>query len=154
MKRFLKILLIFLIINFSALAIGGWLMDNGPQTNWYLDLNKAPWTPAGWVFGFAWTTIMICFSIYMTSLYLSQNTKKLMVLFSLQVLLNVSWSYVFFNMHWIEFGLLIISLLTILIIYFFTTYLKKIRLISLLILPYMLWLLVATSLNLYIVLYN
>jgi tryptophan-rich sensory protein len=154
MNRYLKILLIFLIINFLALAIGGWLMDNGPQTNWYLEMNKAPWTPAGWVFGFAWITIMICFSFYMTSLYLFQNTKIIKALFVIQVLLNVSWSYVFFNLHWIEFGLLIIIMLTLLIIYFFTVFLKKMRLISLLILPYMIWLLVATSLNLYIVLYN
>jgi tryptophan-rich sensory protein len=154
MSKYLKILLIFLIINFSALAVGGWLMDNGPQTNWYLGLNKAPWTPAGWVFGFAWTTIMICFSFYMTSLYLSNKSNKLKILFIVQVLLNVSWGYVFFYLQQVEFGLLIISLLTLLIIYFFTAYLKKIRLISLLILPYMLWLLVATSLNLYIVLYN
>ena len=68
MSRYLKILLFFLLINFSALTIGSWLMDNGPQTDWYKGLNKAPWTPAGWVFGFAWTTIMICFSIYMTAL--------------------------------------------------------------------------------------
>jgi tryptophan-rich sensory protein len=154
MNRYLKILLIFLIINFLALAIGGWLMDNGPQTNWYLEMNKAPWTPAGWVFGFAWITIMICFSFYMTSLYLFQNTKIIKALFVIQVLLNVSWSYVFFNLHWIEFGLLIIIMLTLLIIYFFTVFLKKMRLISLLILPYMIWLLVATSLNLYVVLYN
>lgn len=154
MNRYLKILLIFLIINFLALAIGGWLMDNGPQTNWYLEMNKAPWTPAGWVFGFAWITIMICFSFYMTSLYLFQNTKIIKALFVIQVLLNVSWSYVFFNLHWIEFGLLIIIMLTLLIIYFFTVFLKKMRLISLLIMPYMIWLLVATSLNLYIVLYN
>lgn len=154
MKRYLKTLIFFLIINFSALAIGGWLMDNGPQSSWYLELNKAPWTPAGWVFGFAWTTIMICFSFYLTSLYLNFNTKKLKILFGLQVVLNVSWGYVFFKMQMLEFGLLIISLLTILIGYFLISYLKKIRLRSLLVLPYLVWLLIATSLNLYIVLNN
>ena len=50
MKAF-KVLIVFLIINFGALAMGGWLMNNGPQTDWYLALNKAPWTPPGWVFG-------------------------------------------------------------------------------------------------------
>ena len=144
----------FLFINFSALAIGSWLMDNGPQTDWYNGLNKAPWTPAGWVFGFAWTTIMICFSIYMTALYRAQSNNKLKVLFILQVLLNVSWNYVFFNMHKIGFGLLIIILLTVLIAYFLITYLKKVRLISLFLLPYLLWLLVATTLNMYVVLNN
>lgn len=153
MKTF-KVFVVFLIINFGSLAIGGWLMNNGPQTDWYLALNKAPWTPPGWLFGVAWTTIMLCFSIYMTSLYLSHETVKLKLLFALQVLLNVSWNYVFFNKHLMTVGLMIIFLLTILIIYFLLTYLKKLNFISLLILPYAVWLCIATSLNLYIVLNN
>lgn len=153
MKTF-KVFIVFLIINFGALAIGGWLMNNGPQTDWYLALNKAPWTPPGWVFGAAWTTIMICFSIYMTSLYLSHNTIKLRVLFAIQVLLNVSWNYVFFNKHLMLSGLLIILLLTVLIFYLLLTNQKKLKLKSLLILPYFIWLCIASSLNFYIVLYN
>ena len=154
MIRYIKILIFFLIVNFSALAIGSWLMDNGPQTDWYQQLEKAPWTPAGWVFGLAWTTIMICFSFYMTSLYLTQKTKIVMILFAVQVLLNVSWNFVFFNLHMIDLGLLIILLLTVLIFYFFIGYLKAVRKISLLIMPYLIWLLIATSLNIYIAIHN
>jgi len=153
MKAF-KVLIVFLIINVGALAIGGWLMNNGPQTSWYLALNKAPWTPPGWVFGAAWTTIMICFSIYMTSSYLSYNTIKLRTLFAIQVLLNVSWNYVFFNKHLMLPGLLIILLLTVLIFYLLLANQKKLKLKSLLILPYFIWLCIASSLNFYIVLYN
>ena len=153
MKTF-KVFIVFLIINFGALAIGGLLMNNGPQTDWYLTLNKAPWTPPGWVFGAAWTTIMICFSIYMTSLYLFHNTFKLRVLFATQVLFNVSWNYVFFNKHLMLFGLMIILLLTVLIFYLLLSYQKKLKLKSLLILPYFIWLCIASSLNFYIVLYN
>ena len=57
----LKLILFFLILNFGALGIGSFLMNNGPTSTWYLTLNKAPWTPPGWVFGFAWFTIMILF---------------------------------------------------------------------------------------------
>lgn len=153
MKTF-KVFIVFLIINFGALAIGGWFMNNGPQTDWYLALNKAPWTPPGWVFGAAWTTIMICFSIYITSLYMSHNTIKLRVLFAIQILLNVSWNYVFFNKHLLLLGLLIILLLTVLIFYLLLTNQKKLKLKSLLILPYFIWLCIASSLNFYIVLYN
>jgi len=153
MKTF-KIFSVFLIINFGALAIGSWLMNNGPQTSWYLDLNKAPWTPQGWVFGAAWTTIMISFSIYMTSLYLSYNTIKLRSLFAIQTLLNVSWNYVFFKKHMMLTGLLIITLLSVLIFYLLLTNQKKLKLKNLLIFPYFLWLCIASSLNFYIVLYN
>lgn len=144
------ILVIFFIINFGALAIGSWLMDNGPQTEWYLSLNKAPWTPPGWVFGVAWTTIMVCFSIYMAQLHTNDNSVKVIGLFLFQVVLNVSWNYVFFNQHKIGLALFIIALLTFLMIYFLVGFYGQMKLMSLLVLPYVIWLLIATSLNYYI----
>lgn len=150
----IKILIFFLIVNFGALGIGSWLMNNGPMTEWYINLNKAPWTPPGWVFGLAWTTIMLCFSIYMTYLQMLHNTIKLWVLFAIQVLLNVSWNYVFFNRHFIVGGAIIIIVLTLFIFYFLITYRKRLKLQSIWILPYFIWLCIATSLNMYIVLYN
>jgi len=153
MKKII-LFLILLIINFGALGVGSWLMQNGPISEWYMQLDKAPWTPPGWAFGAAWTTIMLCYSVYMTFLFLSKNNAKLKMLFIFQVVLNVSWNYVFFNRHLMGFGLLIILLLTVLILYFLIYYKKELRLKSLLILPYFLWLCIATSLNFYIVLYN
>lgn len=153
MKK-LRILIIFLIINFSALGIGGLLMNNGPMTEWYINLNKAPWTPPGWVFGVTWTTIMICFSIYMMYLYLKEDSTKVKTLFLTQLVLNISWNYVFFNQHLIGIGLVIISLLTLLTFYFLLNYSKKMSLKSILILPYSLWLCIATSLNAFILIYN
>ena len=51
--KLIKSIIYFLIINFSTLSIGSWLMNNGLRTEWYTSLNQAPWTPAGWVFGVA-----------------------------------------------------------------------------------------------------
>ena len=149
MKYFI-ILIVFLIINFGALGIGSLLMGNGPQSEWYLSLNKAPWTPPGWVFGAAWTAIMICFSIYMAQLYTNDKSAQVIVLFLVQVLLNVGWNYVFFNQHKIGLGLLIITLLTLLILYFLIRFYSQLQLASLLIVPYVLWLIIATSLNYYV----
>lgn len=143
------IVIVFLIINFGALGFGSWLMDNGPQTEWYLNLNKAPWTPPGWVFGVAWTTIMICFSIYMAQLYSNDKSAMVIGLFVLQLVLNVSWNYVFFNQHQMGLALIIITLLTLLIIYFLFGFYSQLKLMSLLIIPYVLWLVIATSLNYY-----
>jgi benzodiazapine receptor len=153
MKLF-KYTIVFLVINFGALAIGTLLMNNGPQSDWYINLNQAPWTPPGWVFGFAWTTIMLCFSIYMANLYLLEPTTKVKILFTVQFMLNVSWNLVFFNMHLIALGLIVILALTFIVSIIMFTYRKLIPLKSFLILPYFFWLLVATSLNAYILLYN
>lgn len=148
--------IIFLIANFLALGIGVLLMDNGPRTTWYNSLVKAPWTPANWVFGAAWSTIMLLFSFYMTKLSFQFKIldKKLIILYGTQWVLNVGWNYVFFNQHLTKLGLLVITLLWLLIGYFTCKYLKKLNYYTLLILPYLIWMTIATSLNLYIVLKN
>lgn len=42
-----KLVFFFLFLNFGGLTIGNWLMQSGPITDWYVNLNKAPWTPSG-----------------------------------------------------------------------------------------------------------
>ncbi|MFG6686015.1 TspO/MBR family protein [Mariniflexile sp. HNIBRBA6329] len=150
----LKYFFVFLIINFAALGIGVLLMKNGPQTEWYLQLNKAPWTPPGWVFATAWNSIMLCFSIYMAYLYKLLPNTKVKTLFTIQFILNVGWNYVFFNQHLITLGLIVILLLTAIITVFLYDFKKLLSYKTLFILPYFLWLCIASSLNLYILLYN
>jgi len=152
--KLIKPLLIFLILNFGALGIGSLFMADGPKGDWYLQLQKAPWTPDGWVFGAAWTSIMICFSVYMTYLYLERFTKKVQVLFLIQFILNISWNFLFFNQKLIDIALVNIVLLTFIVAVFLFTYIKDLKGKSLLILPYLIWLCIATSLNLYISIYN
>lgn len=153
MKQF-KITIVFLIINFGGLAIGSWLMENGPMSNWYTNLNQAPWTPPGWVFGAAWTIIMICFSIYLGKLFIIENTQKIRIIFFFQFVLNVSWNYIFFNQHLVLLGLISITLLTSLLFYYFFKLSNKVGTYKYLLLPYMIWLCIATSLNLYILVHN
>ncbi|KGL64322.1 TspO/MBR family protein [Polaribacter sp. Hel1_85] len=150
----LKLTLLFLIINFGGLAIGSWLMNNGPLTTWYTNLNQAPWTPPGIVFGIAWTLIMICFSIYLGRLNIKDYSIKLTIIFFIQFILNVSWNYIFFNQHLILFGLITIVLLTSLLFYYFFKLSSKTGYYKFLLLPYMIWLCIATSLNLYILIHN
>lgn len=152
--KLLKNIIIFLVINFGALAIGSWLMDNGPQTDWYTSLNQAPWTPQGWVFGVAWSTIMVCFSIYMAYLYKLLPTTKVITLFAVQIVLNVIWNYIFFNQHLVGVGFTVILLLTFTIATITLSFIKDMNAKTLLILPYLIWLCIATSLNGYILLNN
>lgn len=151
----MKLTIFFLIINFTTLGVGGYLMGEGPSSEWYQSINKAPWTPPGWMFGFAWTTIMICFSIFMSYSYqLFENKTSLLALFIIQLILNVSWNPVFFYLHNSELGLIIIGLLTLSIAAFFSLTIPVIKQKALLILPYLFWLIIATSLNGYIYLKN
>lgn len=151
----IKKTLIFLILNFGALALGSYFTSEAVKDTWYVSLNKAPWTPPGWFFGFAWSVIMICFAVYMAKWATVTKKKSLLIkLFTLQWILNIVWNPIFFYYENAILGLLSISLLTILVTALFISLIKQLKSYSILILPYTLWLFVATSLNAYIVLYN
>ena len=150
----IKRTVIFLLLNFAALAIGGLFTSSGVSSEWYTHLSKAPWTPPGWVFGAAWTSIMILFAIYMAYLIKAKQSKTIIILFGIQWVLNMAWNPIFFYFKAITVGLVTILLLTLLIAYLFFTYWKALKIKTLLLAPYLLWLLIATSLNAYIFFYN
>jgi len=148
-------IVLFIAVNFAALVLGGLFTETGVTSEWYLGLSKAPWTPPGWVFGAAWTTIMVCFAIYMAlAMEKVANTKKLLALFSIQWVLNVLWNPVFFYFHYVTAALIIIVALTMLIAGFLFRYGTVMQFKSVLLAPYFIWLLIATSLNAYIWWYN
>lgn len=148
-------LVAFLLLNFGALALGSLFTSAGVSSAWYAEMAKAPWSPPGWVFGFAWTTIMICFSVYMAQVWKLSDQKKLVGgLYSLQWILNVLWNPTFFYLQSPAAALCLIIGLTLLVGYMLYTYGPLVKFTSGLIVPYFLWLLIATSLNWYIVAHN
>ena len=148
-------LMFFTLLNFGALAFGALLMGDGPMSEWYINLNKAPWTPPGWVFGVAWFTIMVCFSIYLTLLYTTTIYRsKLMAIYGVQLVVNMAWNPIFFGLHYPVIGLVVLILLTVIVGLLLFQFLNEAKIKTLFILPYFTWLLLATSLNAYIVFQN
>lgn len=150
--KYYQYVILFLIINFGCLALGTVLMNNGPQTAWYINLSKAPWTPPGWVFGVAWSLIMVLFSFYLADIFSKFKSKELKIAFVIQVILNVSWNYFFFNQHLVLLGFINLLFLNIVLCYFFFTLSKNNT--KYLLIPYMVWMCIATSLNLYVLIHN
>jgi len=146
---------IFLALNFWALAIGSIWTSWWATSDWYTSLNQAPWTPPGWFFGFAWTSIMVCFSFYMALAWNKVKSQKMLtILFGIQWVLNIIWNPIFFWGREFLLWLITISSLTILMTFFLIYYYRDLKLISILVLPYVLWLITATSLNWYILFMN
>lgn len=143
---------VFLILNFGALGLGAFLMGSNPGENeWYQTLNKAPWTPQGWVFGAAWTFIMVSYSVFLTVSYKSNEKFVFLILFVAQWILNILWNSLFFKYHHTLIAFFELSFLFVVLLYYLLL-VRGYRLIFLL--PYLLWLIVAISLNGYVVLKN
>ena len=149
----IKRIILFAILNFGALAIGGLFTPSGLSSDWYLTLSKAPWTPPGWVFGFAWTFIMICLTIYM-AIALKNKNGLLTKFYIVQLILNIIWTPTFFYFHYMTLSFVFIILLTSLIATMSIYFNKHNNCKSILLYPYLIWLCIATSLNWYTVFYN
>ncbi len=156
MKNFWVRLLGFLILNFGALALGRFLMGEGAMGDWYQNLQRAPWEPAGWVFGAAWTFIMICFSIFMAQVWRKEkaNAGKLLGIYAVQLVFNILWNPIFFKWHLPLIALVVITTLLFIVFLLFKEGKKfESKPFNLLLLPYLIWLCIAISLNAYVVAY-
>lgn len=151
-------LVVYLVLNFGALGIGSLFMGGAVSGDWYQTLDKAPWTPPGWVFGAAWFTVMLTFSVFMALMTEKKSFWNLgspiVALFWMQWILNILWNLIFFNLHWVGFGLIEIVMLFVIVIGLFIIGLRNKGLKSLWIAPYLIWLSIAISLNGYIYFMN
>ena len=146
---------VFLILNLIALMIGGLFTSDGVTSEWYQSLNKAPWTPEGWVFGAAWGIVMLSFSMFMAYAWVkSEDTTGLLYVFIFQFLLNTSWNFFFFGLNNVGLALIDIAALTTVIFYLLFRYMRPLKFNTIYILPYAAWMCIALSLNTYIYLQN
>jgi len=145
---------LFLGLNFAVLFLGVLLQGEGPQSEWYANQHKAPWTPPSWVFPLAWFSIMVLFAIYMGFLSHQIGLKAVLPLYGLQWILNLSWNPLFFNLHQSGWALGVILALTLTIGVILWSFRKVVRKYNWFLFPYFIWLLLADSLNAYFVLLN
>lgn len=143
-------LLFFLLLNFGALALGSFLMGEGPTGIWYSNLNKAPWTPPGWVFGASWTVIMLCLSFFMSkAVQIEPIRASILWIYSIQLLLNVLWNALFFNFNWM--GVALIEIICLVFVVGAMAIIAKpyLPIKTWLLAPYVFWLCIAITLNAY-----
>ena len=122
---------------------------------WYESLKKSSFTPESYVFPIVWTLlyIMIALSGYK---YISENSEDAygIIIFSIQIFLNVIWTYLFFTLREPKLALADIGLLWITIFLTINRFNKKSKLAAYLLIPYLGWVSYAGYLNYYIVANN
>ena len=154
MRNHILTLLAFLALNFGGLWLGNIATGPGVVSEWYTALNQAPWTPQGWVFGLAWTIIGATFSIFMANEWANEENPIPKALFSEALLLNVFWNFVFFDQHTLAAGIIISVLAVIVFLMAHYTRITSGWGKMLWIMPYFIWLMIASSLNWYIIIMN
>ncbi len=148
-------LILFLILNFTSLGLARFLGGKGPRSEWYMGIETAPWTPSGLIIGLSWTVTIICFSIYLAYLWPVVDSKRLLIgVLILHYILNLIWNPIFFHYHQVLTGLFVLTGLTVVIGFLLFFYWPELKLKSLIIVPYLVWIAIAASLNAYVFLKN
>lgn len=117
---------------------------------WYYALKKPFLNPPSWIFGPVWSVLYVLIILSFFIFIKSESTfdKKIAIsVFFIQLLLNLSWTPVFFGLKKIFLALLICTLLWLSIICLILLFYKHSKLASLLLVPYFLWTSFALYLN-------
>lgn len=115
----------------------------------YSSLEKPFLAPPGFIFPIAWTilyTLMgVSYGILKTN---NKVTPEINFIYYLQLGINALWPIIFFVLEWRLFALFWIILLNICVLIMIREFYNKDKLSGLLQIPYLIWLLYATYLNL------
>ena len=140
----------------AAWVLGGVLTR--PNLDWYATLQKPGFTPPNETFPVAWT---ILYALMAVSAWLvwrapgKEDDRRIAFnWFFNQLAIGGAWSYAFFQMHSPGLGLIVILVLLVAILVTIVYFDRLSRAASLLLVPYLLWVAFATSLNFAIWLLN
>jgi translocator protein len=127
---------------------GGLATDTGP---WYVALKKPRWQPPNWVFGPVWTTIFTLAAIAGVMAWRRAESgfdqSAILALFMVNAALNVLWSVLFFSMKRPDWALLEVAFLWLSILALMLFFWSFSPVSTILLLPYILWVSVASFLN-------
>jgi tryptophan-rich sensory protein len=125
---------------FTIPAIGGW----------YAGLAKPSLNPPNWIFGPVWTTLFALMGIAAFMVWNKRKNKAAktaLMIFALQLVLNVLWSVLFFGAHRPAGAFLDIILMWFAILWTIFAFWKIDRAAAWLLAPYLLWVSFAAYLN-------
>ncbi|CAN5559373.1 tryptophan-rich sensory protein [soil metagenome] len=122
----------------------------GDENSWYLALAKPADMPPGWAFPVAWTTLYVLMGIALAMIIHARGSRlraPAIVMFALQLIVNLAWTPLFFGAHQVHWALIAIAVMGGLAL--ITTILfARIRVFAaLLLVPYLVWICFAGYLN-------
>ena len=138
------------IVCFQVIGLLLGLLTQDNIYPWYVSLTKSNLTPPSVVFSIVWPILYAFLAIVGYSLWRQRHVAQLQsarYCYIAQLIMNWTWTLLFFQFHWIGFSFLwiiILTLFTALLIYLIKDKLKE---MSILLIPYFLWLVFAAYLN-------
>lgn len=152
----LKLVISVIICQFAGF-LGSFFTTPAIPT-WYANLNKPSFTPPNWIFGPVWITLYLLMGVSVFLIWrkgnINQQVKVALIIFALQLILNILWSAAFFGLKSPLSGMIVILILWIAILITIITFSRLSVPASVLLIPYILWVSFAAVLNISIYILN
>jgi translocator protein len=130
--------------------LSGRLANSGYGNRWFDALDKPALMPPGWVFGVAWTILYVLMALAFAIVLHARGAQgrgPAILLFLVQLLLNLAWSPLFFRAHQVDSALVLILVLFALVAATTALFWRIRRAAGIMLLPYLAWLAFASFLN-------
>ena len=139
-------LAVFVLANLCAASSGAIFRPGA----WYAGLAKPPWTPPNWAFPVVWSTLFVLNAVAGWLVWQRGWTAAGLPLavYGLSLMINASWSGIFFGLHRMALGLAIVMALWLSIASVIVLFAPVNRLAATLVAPYLVWVTIAAALNL------
>ncbi len=125
--------------------------------SWYSTLNKPSFNPPNYLFGPVWTALYFLMAFALHTIFKlpkSPQKSRMLLIFVVQIVLNILWSFLFFKFHWVGLAaveMLVLWIFILMMIFGLTRFNKTIAYLQL---PYLVWVTFAFMLNCGIYLLN
>lgn len=129
-------------------AIGsGFWVSNSP--GWYSSLNRPPWQPPDYIFGLIWPYNFVVLGIAAVRVSNVLNRSELIIwltAFALSVIAALSWAYNFYVPHNLQFAAISLAATTLLTLPVLILTFRVSLLLGIALVPYQIWVAIATTL--------
>jgi tryptophan-rich sensory protein len=128
----------------------GWLSNSGYGNPWFDALVKPSFMPPGWLFGVVWPILYALLGISLAMILAeppSERRRNGLILFFVQLAMNFPWSPLFFALHDINAAKILIFAMAATAAAAGGNFTRIRPVAGLLMVPYILWLVFAATLN-------
>jgi translocator protein len=115
--------------------------------DWYEGLKKPDWFPPNWLFPVAWTVLYIVMALAAMRIAALPGNGQALAFWALQIALNTLWTPIFFGLHKMRAGMVVMVLLWLTVAATTWTFFGLDFIAGLMFLPYLIWVCIAFALN-------
>lgn len=152
MKKKVKTFAFFILVSLAVGGLSAFLTRGNMSV--FDEVTKPPLTPPAIVFPIVWSILYVLMGISAARVYLREGDSHAIRVFGINLILNFFWSIIFFNLRAFCFAAIWLILLFITVLSMTIKFWRIDRLAGALQIPYLVWLVIAGYLNIFICLVN